>query len=150
MARKVFRTTRPTEGIEFELNDIVFHCRPQMAAGAIFAFVDTMTSDDDDDETATSPRRSLHAVMDFYRAALPPDEFLRFEALINDPDVAVQISDLAEIAGWLSGQYTGRTGPTQEASSDTSSPTPSGPDSTDGPLPGGVTYFRPEPAAASA
>ena len=73
-----------------------------------------------------------------------PGEYDRFRALIDDPDVAIAIADLAEIAGWLSGQYTAR--PTQPSSSEESSPTPPGPSSTDGPPAAVLTFSRPEPA----
>jgi len=142
--RKSFRTQVRTEPIEFDVNDQTFRCRPGIAAGTLFKFVDIFGGGDDDDDGKVSAKTSLHAVMEFFREVMLPGEFERFQALIDDPDVAIAIADLAEIAGWLSGQYTAR--PTQPSSSEESSPTPPGPSSTDGPPAAVLTFSRPEPA----
>lgn len=144
--RKSFRTQVRTEPIEFDVNDQTFKCRPAIAAGALFKFVDIFGGGDDDDEKV-SAKMSLHAVLEFFEEVMLPGEYERFRAVIDDPDIAIQIADLAEIAGWLSGQYTAR--PTPSSSSDQSSPTPSGRDSTDGPPAEVLTFSRPEPVPAS-
>lgn len=147
MPRKSFRTQVRTEPIEFDVNDQTFRCRPGIAAGTLFKFVDIFGGGDDDDDSKVSAKTSLHAVLAFFEEVMLPGEYPKFRAIIDDPDVAIQIADLAEIAGWLSGQYTAR--PTPSSSSEESSPTPPGQPSTDGPPAAVLTFSRPEPVPAS-
>jgi hypothetical protein len=52
------------------------------------------------------------SVLDFFKKVMPPDEYERFEKLMDDPKRIVKMDVLSEIMSWLIEEYTDRpTGP---------------------------------------
>lgn len=143
MASKSFRIAASEEVVKFDINGQEFNCVSRLAAGVIMRFGEIMGSDDE----STPGGVLITAMKDFFRAVIDPAQIDEFFALLDDPDIAIPVDTLAEIAGWLSEQYTSR--PTGSPSSDTSPPKTTGPTSTDGPKQGRTTYSRPTPVAVS-
>lgn len=95
----------------------------KQSEGIIQVFdVVVMTSDGDDPDKYTGKRRDYHSPFEIQEAAEeglivgidPTSSLGRLLNLLDDPDVAIEISELAELVGWLVEQYTGR--PTGNAS----------------------------------
>lgn len=144
MASKSFKIAASKEVVKFDVNGQEFICRNRLPAGVIMRFGEVMGSSDEDE---TSSGALITAMKDFFRSAIVPEQIDEFFDLLDDPDIAVPVDTLSEIAGWLSEQYTAR--PTGSPSSDTSPPKTTGPTSTDGHKPARTTYSRPTPVAAS-
>lgn len=80
------------------------------------------TNDGDDFDKFTGKREEYHSPLDRQQALEegltpgvdPTSSLGRLLNLLDDPDVAIEIAELAELVGWLVEQYTGR--PTGSAS----------------------------------
>jgi len=53
-------------------------------------------------------------VLDFFKKVMPPEEYERFEKLMEDPKRIVKMDVLSEIMSWLIEEYTDR--PTEPSS----------------------------------
>jgi hypothetical protein len=124
---KVFRASEPSGapiqfGIEVVRNGRrethKFRAVPGLPMGALRFIMGLDESAGEGEEFTfklTSVAAGVKLVFDTFRLFLPAAEFERFEALANDPEVAMELELLAEIIGWLIEQYTGR--PTVPSSS---------------------------------
>ncbi|MGV1079718.1 MAG: hypothetical protein ACOYD1_07680 [Candidatus Nanopelagicales bacterium] len=133
------------ESLSFKLAGQTFICRPQLAAGALIKFGTLLTAEPGKKQQGGE---SLRAVSQFFEAAMFPDEHLRFMDIINDPEVAVPLDVLVEIAGWLGEQYAGER-PTGPGSSAKSGNLSSGGASTAGASVVPLTFSRSQPTAPS-
>lgn len=95
----------------------------KQSEGIIQVFdVVVMTSDGDEPDKYTGKRDEYHSALDRQEAAEeglivgidPTSSLGRLLNLLDDPDVPIEIAELAELVGWLVEQYTGR--PTRNAS----------------------------------
>lgn len=148
MGSKAFRVATQTEKIEFTLDwtgpdgspqSRVFHCRPTVPLQLILDFADMSTKDEDETKSGV---KAMEMVKELYSSAILPAEYPAFQALLDDPDVGIDITVYSEIAGWLAGEYTAR--PTGENLDKSSPAESSGSGSTAGPSVTELTYFRPE------
>lgn len=117
-----------------------FRCRPKLAAGALLKF--GAASNDE------NGMHTLSAITDLLKTALYPDDYKRFMAIINDPDLAVELSLLSEIIGDLASGYSGDR-PTGESLLNSSDKLSTGGDSTGGASVGTPTYSRSLPTEPS-
>jgi hypothetical protein len=123
--RKSFQAASRDSVLEFETSTgEVFHCRPRMAAGVILKFTDTIASEGDEVKLS----EVIKGLKLFMRGALFAEDYMRFMAMLDDPDTGIELSELMEIAGWLASEHTGR--PTGADSPSTSSTSPTGAGST--------------------
>lgn len=121
----------------FKLLGQEYHCRPEVPAGILLDLAGAGGQNAD----------SIPALMNFFEAAIVPEDFERFQKAIRDPKTVVPIGTLTEIVNWLAEIYSDRpTGGNSSASSATQS---SGVGSTEVPSPEVVTYVR-SPEAAPA
>jgi hypothetical protein len=102
MATKSFGGTK--KGHTFTLVGETFHTYPGMSV----TFVNT----EDEEEEQLKP---LQSIIKFIRSLIVKDERERFDRLLNDPDVYIDVDDLLEIARWLVEVTSGR--PTKSPSS---------------------------------
>lgn len=86
--------------ITFALNGEEFTCRSAMPGTMLLDFVRRADSD--------QGGMAADAVIDFLSKSLEEGDAERFQTMINDPDVIVQVETLGEIVGWLVEQYTAR------------------------------------------
>jgi hypothetical protein len=117
----------PTDGdpIYFDVAGQTFICRPQIATGVVLRLGEIAGRSDDE-------RRGgevIKALRDFFQAALFPPDYARFNKMLDDPEIAIPLSTLNEIAGWLAEEYTGDR-PTGQPSPPTLPPGSSGGGST--------------------
>lgn len=157
MSSKTFRVATQTEKIEFDLvwttpngeeHSRLFHCRPTVPLRLILDFADMSVKNDDDEEgSSSSGVAAMNMVAGLFEKAIVPAEYPEFKALLDDPDIGIDIAMYSEIAGWLASEYTARpTGPSSENSSPDES---SGNALTGGASVTELTYFRPEPTGAT-
>lgn len=106
MARRSFTVPAPTDTVEFDLEGQTFRCRPRVAAGILMRFAEIIGADEDED--SVSAQDIIRMMREFFEAAVVRDDFERFWALIEDPDTAIPVEMLADIANWLAEQYTQR------------------------------------------
>lgn len=139
MAYREFSLNTNNEPVSFRLGDQMFMCRPQIAAGVMLKFGRLMASESEDE--GSQGLKMLDAVMDFFQAALMPTDYGRFMATIEDPDIAVPLEVLVDIAGWLGGIYSGDR-PTGKSFPQQSDKLSSGDDSTVGASVETPTYSR--------
>lgn len=121
---KTFAIPEQTEPLIFVLGDQKFFCRGRVASGAILRLGETIGNEDDDAADL------IKALRNFFKAALLEDDYKRFNEMLDDPDLAVPIETVNEIAGWLAQEYTNER-PTGRPSPPTSLKESSGEDSTD-------------------
>lgn len=86
----------------------------------------------------------VFAIMGFFQRALPPGEFARFEAVVNDPESAVELAALGAILSYVVEKTTGV--PTERLSGSTPGQPASGPTWMPPPSPPVSTYsLSPQP-----
>jgi hypothetical protein len=90
------------EPIVFRLYDNEFECRPEIPGALLLKFF-----------KEASDVASIDSILTFLENALMPDDWPRFQSLINDPDRVVRLDRLGEIVSWLIEQYAGETVPTK-------------------------------------
>jgi hypothetical protein len=115
------KTLQDFDPLEFTLNDQTFSCRRAIQGSVLLEFISNADSQDGG--------RSARALEEFFKDVLPPDDHARFQIMLKDPEIIVNLSDLGEIAAWLIEEYTAR--PTQGPNSSSSGPLNSGPVSTE-------------------
>lgn len=86
--------------ITFRLNGEDFTCRSAMPGTMLLDFVRRADSD--------SGGMAAEAVVEFLSRSLDDADADRFQTMLNDPEVIVQVETLGEIVGWLVEQYTAR------------------------------------------
>ena len=125
---KIKQFTIPDQGdpLLFSLGGQKFRCRGRIASGAILRLGEAVNGTEDSDASVI-----IKALRNFLKAALLPEDYARFEAMLDDPDIAVPLETVNEIAGWLAGEYTNER-PTGQPSQPTSPSDSSGEGSTAG------------------
>lgn len=88
------------EPLEFELNGVVFRAKPAIQGAVLLAFVRDASSDDGGDSAA--------ALYNFLESALEAKEYERFNALLNDDKIIIDIEVIGEIVSWLVSEYSER------------------------------------------
>lgn len=92
------------EPLEFELNGVVFRAKPAIQGAVLLAFVRDASSEDGGD--------SAGALYNFLESALEAKEYERFDALLNDDKIIIDIEVIGEIVSWLVSEYSDR--PTEQ------------------------------------
>lgn len=91
------------EAISFKVYGEEFFCRPVIPGKILLRFV-KMSNSDDAGQTA-------QAIDEFFKHALLPESYDRFEALTNDPERLITVDTLAQIIQWIVEEQSDR--PTQ-------------------------------------
>lgn len=109
MARhKSFKTKKKsTEPVTFDLEDKEFTAVPSKPGALILDFIADADSNDGG--------RAAGALVSFIVDSLIEEDKARFNELIRDPKISVEIETLAEICEYLVGEYASR--PTEKSSS---------------------------------
>lgn len=89
-----------TDPVEFALHGETFSCRPNIQGKFLLSLVAGTEED--------NPAAAAETVNNFFRHVIVPDDYPRFEALLDDPDRIVSVETLGEITGWLVEQYSSR------------------------------------------
>lgn len=110
------------EELTFDIDGEIFTCKPEISGTVILEFLSLLVSD--------NPSISLTALLSFFKEALGPNEYARFDAFVKEPDRIVSIETLGQIFEFLVGEYAGR--PFQQPSASDSGPLKTGPISMDG------------------
>lgn len=157
MASKTFKAAVAAESIDFTLEYLdvdgeehseKFRCRRSVPVGLILKFASVMSTDDDNDnESGINGLKAVDLVQELYAKAIRKEDYHRFQELIDDPDVEIDVNTYTEIATWLASKYSAR--PTGETSPSTSQAESRGLGSTDGASARELTYSRLEPVAGS-
>lgn len=92
--------------VSFDLNGETFSCRPAIPGAKMLDFVKQA-----DGENGAA---AAEALLSFLREVLLEEDWDRFEEMVNDSEVIVEVETLGEITGWLVEQYAER--PTKERS----------------------------------
>ena len=92
------------EPLGFDLYNEDFEAYPALQGAVLLEFVAAMSDGDDDNEGGAS----AGLILEFFKKALKPESFERFDALIHDPERIVEAEELAEIMGYLMEEYTSR------------------------------------------
>lgn len=98
------------EPLTFDLGGEEFTCYPEVQGKMI---LDVMRSAAEADEESRGMLMAV-SVLDFFKKVMPPEEYERFEKLMEDPKRIVPMDTLSDIMGWLIEEYTNR--PTQPPS----------------------------------
>jgi hypothetical protein len=98
------------EPLDFDLGGETFVCYPEVQGKTI---LDVMKSAAEGDEDTRGVMMAV-SVLDFFKKVMPPEEYERFEKLMEDPKRIVRMEVLSEIMSWLIEEYTDR--PTQPSS----------------------------------
>ena len=94
------------EPLSFKLHGEEFQCWPELQGKVLLELAANSAEE--------SGAAAAKTVTDFFRHALLPESFERFEALSEDPKRIVKVETLAEITAWLVEEYSAR--PTKEPS----------------------------------
>lgn len=92
------------EPLEFELNGVEFRAKPAIQGAVLLAFVRDASSDDGGD--------SAGALYNFLESALTAEEYVRFQEVLNDDKIIIDIEVIGEIVSWLVSEYSER--PTEQ------------------------------------
>jgi hypothetical protein len=109
MAKTFTTPTKTRDVIEFTLDDADYHFTPHKVASVMMPVLDADAAgtDADSDELTMTQR-----TWEWLKAGLPPDEYDRIWARLDDPDDDLDVPDVAEVVRWLiqkvSGRPTGR------------------------------------------
>lgn len=124
--RKTFRGGKNIaefEPIEFDLNDQTYKCKPALQGAVLLEFVARADSE--------SGGEAAGALYGFFQDAMEPEEYERFRAYLNSPEIIIDMETIGEIASWLVEEYTSR--PTQGSEPSDTGPSSAGPTSTEQP-----------------
>lgn len=100
VAKKRHRSFSPkVEGdpITFDLYDQTFTARPEIPGATILDFA----------SAGQDGTTNVSAITDFFKSALLADDFVRFDALIHNPDTLVTMQTLTDIIEFLVEEYSG-------------------------------------------
>jgi hypothetical protein len=106
--RKSFKAGKPLsdfEPVEFELNDQTFQCKPALQGAVLLEFVAKADGD--------RGGEAAGALYGFFKDCMEEEEYERFRAYLNSPDLIFDMNDIGEIASWLVEEYTAR--PTEQS-----------------------------------
>jgi hypothetical protein len=92
--------------LSFTLHGEEFHCWPELQGKVLLGLAASGAED--------SGIAAAKTVTEFFRHALKPESFERFEILGENPEKIVTVETLAEITAWLVEEYAER--PTKEPS----------------------------------
>ena len=99
-----------SEPLDFDLGGETFVCYPEVQGKTILDVMKVAAEGDED----TRGVMMAVSVLDFFVKVMPPEEYERFEKLMEDPKRIVRMEVLSEIMSWLIEEYTDR--PTQPSS----------------------------------
>lgn len=91
------KTKKNLAPLGFSLEGQEFEAHPQVPGAVLLDF---MAAAGDDGLGAAK------AIFPFYEAALVPESYERFQVLVNDPEVSIDMETLMEIIGYLVEEYT--------------------------------------------
>lgn len=151
--RKSFSTATNKKPIEFDIDGQVFKCHPQMAAGMLMRFAEVLGDDSNGEELTPAEqsakgKEQITVLRDYFHSALLPEYHADWDHLLNDPNIAISVDTLTEIAAYLAEEYSGGR-PTDSASPRKQRKKGSGRTSTAGHSPTVTTYSRPTPVDSS-
>lgn len=89
-----------TDPLTFRLHDEEFECYPALQGKVLLDLVAKSVSDNSA-EAAT-------VVTEFFSRTLKPESYVRFSALLEDPERVVTVETLGEITAWLVTEYSER------------------------------------------
>lgn len=95
-----------SEPISFKLHGQEFECHPNLQGRVLLELAANSSQDDG--------AAAANTINEFFAAALKPDSYTKFEALLKDPNTIVTVETLGDITAWLVEEYSAR--PTQEPS----------------------------------
>lgn len=98
------------EPLEFDLANDTFKCNPAVPGSVLLKFARESSAEDSNAEDA---------LYNFFKRALPEDEYARFRETIDSTEVIIPVEEIADIASWLLEQYGERPTKRSEVSSDT-------------------------------
>lgn len=154
---KISFTIEGGDGDEYDYYREDFVCRGAIPAGIIMEFGELSSNLSENANASGADAQALamqqgakllSIVKEFFSAALARKDRDRFSALLKDPEKPVPMETLMQIMNYLSAEFSAR--PTGEPSSNSSPAMSTGADSTDGLLPAGTIFSRPEPTQAAA
>lgn len=93
-----------TEPLNFKLHGETFECWPNLQGKVL---LDLAANSGEDDGVAAAK-----TMQDFFVAALKPESYEKFNALLTDPETIVNVETLGDITAWLVEEYSER--PTRE------------------------------------
>lgn len=96
------------EPLIFKLHGEEFKCYSQLQGKTMLNLIEESESGD----TAAG----IKLMSTFFKVALEPESYERFDALTTDPNKIVTMETLSEIIAWLMGSYSGRPESQPEAS----------------------------------
>jgi hypothetical protein len=99
-----------SEPLDFDLGSETFLCYPEVQGKTILDIMRVAAEGDED----TRGVLMAVSVIDFFKKVMPPEEYERFEKLMEDPKQIIPMDTLSEIMSWLIEEYTDR--PTQPSS----------------------------------
>jgi hypothetical protein len=112
------------EPLTFTLNGQKFECVPAIQGSVLLEFVAAADGE--------SGGAAANALYKFFRDTMTREEYERFDLMLKDPEVIIDMETIGEIAGWLVEEYTAR--PTRRPVSSVGGPSTSGPSSMETPL----------------
>jgi hypothetical protein len=95
------------EPVKFALHGEEFVCHPRMQGKTLLQFVELANSEDAGD--------SAKITRVFFEKVMAPNEYERFNTLLDDPEKIVTVETLGEIIGWLVEEYSSRPNQQPEA-----------------------------------
>jgi len=98
------------EPLDFDLGGETFNCYPEVQGKTILDIMRVAAEGDED----TRGVLMAVSILDFFVKVMPPEEYEKFEKLMEDPKRIVPMDVLSEIMSWLIEEYTDR--PTQPSS----------------------------------
>ena len=108
------------EPLTFSINGTRFEAVPAVQGSVLLEFVAAA-----DSESGGSAASALYK---FFEDVMEPGEYARFQKVLKDPDVIIDMELIGEIAGWLVEEYSAR--PTRRPESSAAGQEVTGPSST--------------------
>jgi hypothetical protein len=90
--------------LSFKIHDEEFQCRPTIQGKTLLSIVANSTGEDG--------AGVAKSITEFFKACLVEESYVRFNALLENPDKIVTVETLGEITAWLVEEYSSR--PTQQ------------------------------------
>lgn len=89
-----------SEPILFKLHGQDFTCYPALQGKVLLEMASMSNSND--------PAGAAKIMYEFFKKCMHEESYVKFLALLDDPNTIVTVETLGEIAGWLTEQYAGR------------------------------------------